>query len=62
MSGNKRRGKWNKRMRKRKEREREKERRENYMVYRSGSVVYYNPRITGEERRIGTRDWLNANC
>jgi len=41
---------------------REKERRENYMVYRSGSVVYYNPRITGEERRIGTRDWLNANC
>jgi len=38
MSGNKRRGRWNKRMRKRKgrEREREKERRENYMVYRSG--------------------------
>lgn len=42
--------------------ERERERGENYTVYRSGSAVYSNSRITGEERRIGTRDWLNANC
>ena len=47
------------RERERREREREREKRK---LHRSSSAVYSNPRITGEERRIGTRDWLNANC
>lgn len=66
LSGNKRRGRWNKRTGERNERgERGRERmREKKITWCTGGVseVYSNPRITGEERRIGTRDWPNANC